>query len=322
MSSSSSESKPFPQFKGKNPWFTSETNLSRLKLATDKPKTVVASDWKRYYSWYVDKAFTRTINIDTSTRCLMQCPFCSRQNFATGKLHIKTNRTFYGDLTPENALQMADAFDRISFCGQISDPIFHKNLFSIFEALDKGAAIRTLEFHTVASGKKMAWWERVFSYMENAKYKTDLIIGIDGIDQKTASHRIGQNFEEAWEVLRYFADNKRDNINITWQFIPFLYNEDEVLTAAETAVSLGINLLLLKSSRHVGEYKTNTGDKKYAIGADLYTQEEFEKKFQGHLPLAPTKSFLKSNNGITSFNDGYIKTKEDIKELERALNES
>ena len=293
-------------------------------------KTVVASDWKRYYSWYVDKAFERTINVDTSTRCLMQCPFCSRQNFVakyqwhTGKRLIKTNRSFYGDLTPENALQMANSFDRISFCGQISDPIFHKNLFSILEALDQGTAIRTLEFHTVASGKKMAWWERVFSHMENAKYKTDLIIGIDGIDQKTASHRIGQNFEEAWEVLRYFADNKRDNIDITWQFIPFLYNEDEVLTAAETAVSLGINLLLLKSSRHVVEHKTASGDKKYAIGSDLYTQEEFEEKFQGHLPLAPTKSFLKSNNGITNFmaGDGYIKTKEDVKELERVLNES
>ena len=293
-------------------------------------KTVVASDWKRYYSWYVEKAFERTINVDTSTRCLMQCPFCSRQNFVakyqwhTGKRLIKTNRTFYGDLKPENALQMANSFDRISFCGQISDPIFHKNLFSIFEALDQGTAIRTLEFHTVASGKKMAWWEKVFSHMENAKYKTDLIIGIDGIDQKTASHRIGQNFEEAWEVLRYFADNKRDNIDITWQFIPFLYNEDEVLTAAETAVSLGINLLLLKSSRHVVEHKTASGDKEYAIGSDLYTQEEFEKKFQGHLPLAPTKSFLKSNNGITNFmaGDGYIKTKEDVKELERVLNES
>ena len=293
-------------------------------------KTVVASDWKRYYSWYVDKAFERTINVDTSTRCLMQCPFCSRQNFVakyqwhTGKRLIKTNRTFYGDLKPENALQMANSFDRISFCGQISDPIFHKNLFSILEALDQGTAIRTLEFHTVASGKKMAWWKKVFSYMESAKYKTELIIGIDGIDQKTASHRIGQNFEEAWEVLRYFADNKRDNIDITWQFIPFLYNEDEVLTAAETAVSLGINLLLLKSSRHVVEHKTASGDKKYAIGSDLYTQEEFEEKFQGHLPLAPTKSFLKSNNGITNFmaGDGYIKTKEDVKELERVLNES
>ena len=291
-------------------------------------KTVVASDWKRYYSWYVEKAFERTINVDTSTRCLMQCPFCSRQNFVakyqwhTGKRLIKTNRTFYGDLKPENALQMANSFDRISFCGQISDPIFHKNLFSIFEALDKGTAIRTLEFHTVASGKKMSWWKKIFSYMENARYKTEIIIGIDGIDHKTASHRIGQNFEEAWEVLRYFADNKRDNIVITWQFIPFLYNEEEVLTAAETAVSLGINLLLLKSSRHVGEYKTATGDKKYAIGADIYTEEEFEEKFQGHLPLAPTKPFLKSNNGITSFSDGYIKTKEDIKELERVLNES
>ena len=291
-------------------------------------KTVVASDWKRYYSWYVEKAFERTINVDTSTRCLMQCPFCSRQNFVakyqwhTGKRLIKTNRTFYGDLKPENALQMANSFDRISFCGQISDPIFHKNLFSIFEALDKGTAIRTLEFHTVASGKKMSWWKKIFSYMENARYKTEIIIGIDGIDHKTASHRIGQNFEEAWEVLRYFADNKRDNIVITWQFIPFLYNEEEVLTAAETAVSLGINLLLLKSSRHVGEYKTATGDKKYAIGADIYTEEEFEEKFQGHLPLAPTKPFLKSNNGITSFSDGYIKTKEDVKELERVLNES
>ena len=222
----------------------------------------------------------------------------------------------------ENALQMANSFARISFCGQISDPIFHKNLFSILEALDQGTAIRSLEFHTVASGKKMAWWKRVFSYMESAKYKTELIIGIDGIDQKTASHRIGQNFEEAWEVLQYFADNKRDNISIVWQFIPFLYNEDEVLTAAETAVSMGINLLLLKSSRHVGEYETDTGEKKYGIGADIYTKEEFEKKFQGHLPLAPTKSALRSGNGITSFNDGYIKTKEDIKELERVLNES
>ena len=60
-------------------WKLGNPSSFNFKLP-DNAKTIVGADWRKYYNWYTDVAFTRTLNLDTSHRCLMQCPFCSRQN--------------------------------------------------------------------------------------------------------------------------------------------------------------------------------------------------------------------------------------------------
>ena len=51
---------------------------------------------------------------------------------------------------------------------------------------------------------------------------------------KTSYHRKNQDFDQAYEAMIYLAKN---DIDVIWQFIPFKYNQHEILKAAEMALN-------------------------------------------------------------------------------------
>ena len=62
-------------------------------------------------------------NIDASHRCAFRCPQCIRQKI-TSQAQIR--RSF--DLEEEQFKKIFDYYDEgVTFCGQISDPIYHPN---------------------------------------------------------------------------------------------------------------------------------------------------------------------------------------------------
>ena len=176
-------------------------------------------------------------NIDTSHRCIFKCPQCIRQK-TTSQTQIR--RSF--DLEPEQFKKILDYYDYgITFCGQISDPIYHKDFLSLLKICDgKKKAVRIA---TVGSGKPDKWWDEAYSYGvgENAWY-----FGVDGIDQKSALYRIGSNFDEVWDKMRL---GKSMGVAIVWQYIVFGYNEHEIERAKEMAEEEGFTLLLVKTNR-------------------------------------------------------------------------
>ena len=212
-------------------------------------------------------------NIDASHRCIFRCPQCIRQK-TTSQEQIK--RSF--DLEEEQFKKILDYYELgITFCGQISDPIYHPKFLNLLKMCDgQGKAVRIA---TVGSGKSDAWWNEAYSYGvgENAWY-----FGVDGIDEKSELYRIGSDFQEVWQRMKQGRDLGHV---IVWQYIIFGYNEHEVDRAIEIAQQEDFSLLLINTNRGFNpnnpllrksvDFKLTQPDKKH-------TQERVKKEYWGH----------------------------------------
>lgn len=212
-------------------------------------------------------------NIDASHRCVFRCPQCIRQKTSSQE---QIKRSF--DLEEEHFKKILDYYDLgITFCGQISDPIYHPRFLNLLKMCDgQGKAVRIA---TVGSGKSDSWWDEAYSYGvgENAWY-----FGVDGIDEKSELYRVGSNFQDVWSRMKQGRDLGH---TIVWQYIIFGYNEHEVDRAIEIAKEEDFSLLLVNTNRGFNpdspllrknvEFNLTSPDKKF-------TQERLKKEWWGH----------------------------------------
>ena len=78
---------------------------------------------------YVIKQKLCRPNIDASHRCIFRCPQCIRQKTSSQE---QIRRSF--DLEEEQFKKILDYYDYgITFCGQISDPIYHPNFLNLLK---------------------------------------------------------------------------------------------------------------------------------------------------------------------------------------------
>lgn len=179
-------------------------------------------------------------NMDLSHRCILRCPQCLRQkveglpriarSFDIGQKEFRKILAYY-----EN---------QITFCGQISDPIYHPEFLTFLEMMDGlGKGLRVATNGTNTKGMDEKWWEKAYSYGlgENCWY-----FGVDGLDKKSEIYRIGSNFEQVWETMKMGVAMGHP---IVWQYIIFGYNEHEIERAKEMAEEEGITLLLINTNR-------------------------------------------------------------------------
>ena len=155
----------------------------------------------------------KSINLDITYRCTLECPKCLRRAIPTNNLH---------DLSLENFKKIIKHFDQIEFCGQISDPIFHPQ-FIEFLRLTKDKRVFV---HTAASHKSMDWYMDAFSANKNATWE----FGIDGLPQDSHKYRINQNGEYLFDVMNAGVELGND---IRWQYIIFKYNENNISEAID-----------------------------------------------------------------------------------------
>ena len=178
------------------------------------------------------------INLDIGNLCTLECPKCARQTQYKGIRPIPGH-----NMTVEEFTKIANYFTRMSFCGQISDPIFNPNLLEFVKiAKDKG---RHLVIHTAATQKPMKWYEDVIE----ASGRVDWIFGIDGLPKDSHIYRVNQDGEKLWEVAKMCA---KAGQKTTWQYIVFKYNENKIEEARGMAADHGLQFEVHHSSRWLG----------------------------------------------------------------------
>jgi MoaA/NifB/PqqE/SkfB family radical SAM enzyme len=175
-------------------------------------------------------------NIDITDKCVLACPRCMRQ--AKPGLHKRG-----GDLTAENFRKVAKVFNRISWCGQMGDPIYHSDMHSLLDvAIDEQI---DLSIATNGFGKKDKWWD--ISYEKVAQIKKHRwVFGVDGLPKDSHNYRVNQDGEA---VFRQMIRGVNAGNNIIWQYIVFSYNEDNIEEAEKMAKDNGIQFMLVESSR-------------------------------------------------------------------------
>tara|TARA_B100001939_G_scaffold326730_1_gene320443 strand:- start:774 stop:1538 length:765 start_codon:yes stop_codon:yes gene_type:complete len=211
------------------------------------------NSYNHYLNHLQEKA---TLNIEPTHRCILQCVFCSRTR-EYGLKKIKDWRKSYGDLKPSDAKLIGKYFKRVTFCGSISDVIYHPNLIEVVDSLIHPETVY-IEFRTNGSGKKIEWWKELVDVLNAYEHLGKrFIFGIDGIDQRCSINRVNQDFESAYEAMDYVAGNliSKSQNSTTWQYIPFGYNEKDIPKAFEMAQKLNVSFMILKSPRFGGNPK-------------------------------------------------------------------
>ena len=192
--------------------------------------------------FYIKNQKLSSPNMDLSHRCILRCPQCLRQK-VEGLPRIK--RSF--DIGKPEFRKILNYYDnQITFCGQISDPIYHPDFLAFLEMMDglgKGLRVATNGTNDKSGNMDDKWWEKAYSYGlgENCWY-----FGVDGLDKKSELYRIGSNFEQVGETMKMGVQAGHP---IVWQYIIFGYNEHEIEQAKEIAHKEGITLLLIKTNR-------------------------------------------------------------------------
>jgi MoaA/NifB/PqqE/SkfB family radical SAM enzyme len=180
--------------------------------------------------------FDRSISVDISNKCILQCPACDRQ---TDKDMVKRAR----DISLQDYKKIIDVFSKVSLGGQISDPIYHPKFL---ELLKMSKDLIYLVVLTNGSGKKIEWWEKAFKIsIENNNISWRF--ALDGLPNESHIYRINQDGNFVWEIMKM---GRKMGANITWQYIPFLYNENHIDEAAQMAKEYDIEFMLKISNRH------------------------------------------------------------------------
>ena len=197
---------------------------------------------EKHSDFYIRNQRFSSPNMDLSHRCILRCPQCLRQK-VEGLPRIK--RSF--DIGKPEFRKILNYYEnQITFCGQISDPIYHPDFLAFLEmmnGLGKGLRVATNGTNDKSGNMDNKWWDKAYSYGlgENC-----WVFGVDGLDEKSELYRIGSNFKQVWETMKIGVQAGHP---IVWQYIIFGYNEHEIERAKEIAHKEGITLLLIKTNR-------------------------------------------------------------------------
>ena len=194
----------------------------------------------------------RTVNIDTTFRCTLECPKCMRQNLRRMNIKIPGD-----DIPFDDFLKLTKYFKKgVNFCGQLSDPIFHPNFIDMLKYCYENNV--WVKVSTAASHKKSSWYKEAFLANKNAKW----VFGIDGLPKDSHKYRINQDGVHLFEMMKMA---KNLGLFVIWQYIVFKYNENDVEKCRKMAKDNNIIFDLNLSGRWGSDDKYKPKNPKYYL---------------------------------------------------------
>jgi uncharacterized radical SAM superfamily Fe-S cluster-containing enzyme len=203
----------------------------------------LSTDRSIFKNSIIDYSSINSIGIELTSRCSLQCPYCSRT------VENGTGTYYKGDLklqSIERSLR-GHKWNRINDCNRYGDSIYYPAYHDFIDLLIENN-INKYELSTAATGKGLKWWDSTIQKFSKLN-KCEITFGIDGIDEVSSVHRKGQNFNEIWNVMLMA---KEAGLDVIWQFIPFKQNEHQINQAETIAKNLGIKFKLHISHRFRG----------------------------------------------------------------------
>ena len=194
----------------------------------------------------------KSINLETSIRCNLECPKCERKYLLTNNLPF-----LGGDMSVSDFEKVVEYYDSIHLIGNISDPIFATNLIDFLKLTYEKNKKTVL--HTAASHKSSTRYTEAFKANVNAKW----VFGIDGLPKDSHKYRINQDGEHLFDMMKLALNY---GLTPVWKYIVFKYNQNDIAEARELAKHNGIKFKPVMSSRwgelyRYGEWKDEMWDK-------------------------------------------------------------
>jgi len=185
-------------------------------------------------TWDVD-----VIQMELTNRCSLQCPYCPRQ----------TDKPKKQDLDIQHAMDVINSkhWRIVDDVGNYGDSIFYPDYHAFLEILID-ADVDLYLGHIAATGRNQKWWDETIKlYKEVWLSGTNVRIywGIEGLEDTSRLHRIGQNWDEITIAMRETAKVAES----VWQYIPMSFNEHQIDYAQKLAKEWNVEFMIHTSCR-------------------------------------------------------------------------
>ena len=181
------------------------------------------------------------LHLEPTTKCTLKCPRCSRTELITdlGKLW----KNYDLDLTAFKKFLDIDGLD-MNICGTHGDPLYYPQLLDLISFVKSKKSKVSID--TNGSYQKEDWWHKLAKMLDK---DDNITFSIDGLPENFTQYRIGADWDSIKKgigVLREYS------VQVTWKYIIFRYNENDIDDARKLSKSLGVNeFVVVNSSRWI-----------------------------------------------------------------------
>lgn len=178
-------------------------------------------------------------HIEPTNMCTLRCPRCSRTEFIDQFPKRWTNKNLNLDHL-KTFLDINLTGKLISLCGTYGDTIYYNNLFEMIKYFkNQGSKIRIA---TNGSYRSAEWWDELGDLLDE---NDRIVFGIDGLPENFTKYRINADWASIETGITIL---KNKMVKLSWQFIPFSYNEHQVAQVKELSEKLGFDDFFIVNS--------------------------------------------------------------------------
>lgn len=181
------------------------------------------------------------IQIETTTRCTLKCPACSRTQFS--EMFSKPYPHY--DIDIEILYKFFDceggrALRGFSLEGDYGDSIYYPHLFQL---IDRFRSTKNFRLVTNGSYRDAKFWNELSSRLTS---DDTLVFSIDGLQDTNHLYRINSDWESTMLGLDIAS---RSNARLIWQTNIFSFNYDKLDLIKNFAESKGAEFVAFKTER-------------------------------------------------------------------------
>lgn len=184
-------------------------------------------------------------HLELTNLCTLKCPGCHRTQLINEGTKWKNHSVTLDDLKRFINIDISDK--RFNLCGNYGDALYHPDLINIVKWI-KGSG-GAIQLTTNGSHKSKEFWDELSSLLDD---RDEIIFSIDGMPYNFFKYRINADWDSVEVGIRSIAGTPA---LLSWKYIVFNYNENDIQKAEELAISLGVdNFTLHLSNRYTDEF--------------------------------------------------------------------
>jgi MoaA/NifB/PqqE/SkfB family radical SAM enzyme len=188
----------------------------------------------------MDFAKVKDLHIELTSRCNASCMCCARNNYGFG---VKSNLVLQ-DLQLERLVDVINQLPnlkKVHLSGVLGDCIASKNILEILDFLITEKFFITIS--TNGSLRSTQWWQNLAKKFSNTNH--EIIFAIDGLEDTHSIYRQNTDFNKIIANATAFIEAGG---TASWQFIPFLHNEHQILEAKKLSQKLKFSRFILRKA--------------------------------------------------------------------------
>lgn len=199
-------------------------------------------------SKYLSKTIHK-VNLEITNRCALACPGCARtHSLELFKKNPNAGKYQFSDLTLKDIQELAPflkTLQHIVLSGVFGDPIYNPEFKEILRYLVGLDIPHTIE--TNGSSKGQDFWDEVATIVHQDR--TYWTFSIDGLEDTNHLYRQGAKWSSILPAVKALTPK----CHVTWKYVVFSHNIDQIEEAKQLAQELGVHDFSLRAAGHLPE---------------------------------------------------------------------